>query len=124
MANEENREAEAVTIYTTLDTEDAARDFASKLLDERLIACANVFPVWSMFHWEGAVKSQSELVVFLKTTRARVEDLRKRIPEIHPYEVPCIEVYGVNEAHAPFAKWLADEADGRPGERAKPEPRH
>jgi periplasmic divalent cation tolerance protein len=126
MANETSGgAAEApVTVYTTIGTEDAARDLATTLLDERLIACANVFPVWSMFHWEGAVRSESELVMLLKTTQANVEALLKRVPEIHPYEVPCVEVFPAQQVHPPFAKWRATEASPLESAAQRSEPRH
>ena len=115
--------AQAVTVYTTIAGEDAARDLASALLEERLIACANVFPVWSMFHWEGSVQSESELVMLLKSTEDQVPALMKRVPELHPYEVPCVEVFRAMEVHPAFHQWLAKEADGDAAKNEAP-PRH
>lgn len=113
----------AVMVYTTIGSEDTARDLAQTLLNERLIACANVFPVWSMFHWKGEVQSESELVMLLKTDQGQVPALMKRVPEIHPYETPCVEVFQASKVHGPFGKWLKDETGAdRSAEEATPHP--
>ncbi len=114
----EDPQKNAVMVYTTIGSEDTARDLAQTLLTERLIACANVFPVWSMFHWKGAVQSESELVMILKTDETRVPDLIRRIPEIHPYETPGVEVFPASHVHGPFGKWLKDETDASAAQAA------
>jgi periplasmic divalent cation tolerance protein len=102
-------EAEVVVLYTTVSNNDAARRLAVALLEERLIACANVFPVWSMYHWEGQLQDENEIAILMKTHPEHVPALMARIPELHPYETPAIEVFSLSDAHPPFAAWIAEE---------------
>lgn len=111
-----------VTVYTTLRNNDEARRLATTLLEDRLIACANVFPVWSLYRWEDTLKDETEVAVLLKTHADRVPALMKRIPEIHPYEVPCIEVFPARDVHDPFAEWVQGET-GTVEEASAPGPR-
>jgi len=36
---------EYITVYTTLPDEDAAKKVATMMVEERLVACANFFPI-------------------------------------------------------------------------------
>jgi len=85
----------------------AAHDLARQLVAERLCACANVLDgVTSFFWWEGAVDRADEVLLVLKTTRAALPLLQRRIVELHPYAVP--EVLAVDVAHGlpSYLQWL------------------
>ena len=86
---------------------ESARAAAATLLDERLIACANILgAVESHFVWDGARASGSEVGVLFKTTAERLEDLVERLGELHPYETPAIMGWLVDEAHPATLAWL------------------
>ena len=53
---------DASLVYVPCKDKDEARTIAKELLDERLVACANFFPVESMFRWKGSIDSSSEIV--------------------------------------------------------------
>lgn len=102
--------SEFYLVYTTIDTKEAARELAEPLVRERLAACANLFsPGQSCFRWEGEVKWEEELFLFLKTRDERLEALKARLVELHPYEVPAIEVIALEPGHKPFEDWVTAE---------------
>ena len=93
-------------VYTTFGDEASAAACCEKLLQERLIACANVFPVQSSYWWGGEIAREGEYVAILKTASSCLEALELKILEIHPYQVPCIirlEVQ-VNQAYEEWVK--------------------
>lgn len=98
-----------VTVYTTVGTEAAAKDLARALLDERLVACVNLLPMQSIYRWEGKVQEEPEIGMLLKTERGRLDALFARLPEMHPYDVPCIEVFGLDRVHPAFGEWVREE---------------
>ncbi len=86
---------------------ESARAAAATLLDERLIACANILgAIESHFVWEGARASGTEVGVLFKTTAERLEDLVERLGELHPYDTPAIMGWLVDETHPATLVWL------------------
>ena len=97
----------AALIWSPFASEEAAAAAASQLLDERLIACANLLPgVRSLYVWQGERGEARECAALFKTTAALLDKAIARLAEIHPYETPAIT--GWNAAAAPAtAAWLA-----------------
>ena len=76
-------------------------------MTERLAACVSVFPpMASTYRWEGRTESANERQVVIKTTRARLDALERRIAELHPYEVPELLVLAVSGGGAGYLAWL------------------
>ena len=62
-------------IYTVFATREDARAVASQLLDERLIACANVIGrIESLFEWDGERGEGEEIAILFKTNAERLDD--------------------------------------------------
>lgn len=94
-------------LYTTFASREDAERIASRLLDERLVACANAFSVTSLYDWKGERKRDVEVAVLFKTTRARAKHAARRLRELHPYDVPCIEQWPVARVLPAYASWVA-----------------
>ncbi len=95
----------AMLYFTAKDMTDAAR-IARHLLNRRLIACANIFPVRSLYRWKGKVEDATEAVAVCKTRKALVRKAILAAKKVHPYEVPCIVSYEMGPALAAYAKWV------------------
>lgn len=82
---------------------------ASKLLDEKLIACANILPGGrSIYMWEGNVQHEEEVFVFFKSQLVLKEHLVKRLKELHSYETPAI-IQLEATANTEYADWLKEQ---------------
>ena len=93
-------------VYVTFPDEDEAKRVVGKLLRAKHIACANSFPINSMYTWNGKFRTDAEVGVYLKTTQAKVATLLDVLPSLHSYEVPCIVVLPVSAVHLPFQEWI------------------
>lgn len=101
----------AALIWCPFPDEPSARAAAGALLDERLIACANVVPgVMSLFTWQGAREAGAEVGALFKTTAARLDDAMRRLAELHPYDTPAITGWTVR-AEAGTLAWLQGETE-------------
>lgn len=99
-------------VLVTVPDDAAGKRLARALLEERLIACANVIPgVTSIYRWEGAVHEEGEGLVVLKTRSELVPRLVARIPEIHPYDLPEVLALRVDEGLPAYCRWVLDETD-------------
>jgi periplasmic divalent cation tolerance protein len=85
--------------------EDAARS-AAQLLDEGLIACANLLPVRSLFVWRGERWDARECAALMKTDAALLDRAVARLAAIHPYETPAIAGWRADAVPPTTAAWL------------------
>lgn len=95
-------------VLVTGPTPESLESIARTLIEERLIACANILPtVRSIYRWEGAVEETPEALAIFKTTGGRVDALERRIAELHPYDVPeilAVDVAGGSEAYLAWVR--------------------
>ena len=78
-------------IYCPFPDREAARAIANQLLDEKLIACANILGVVeSIFDWNGERGADEEVGVLMKTNVRNLEKAVRRLWDLHPYEVPAV----------------------------------
>ena len=95
-------------VYMTCKNEAEARRLARLALEKRLAACANIFPVSSLFWWNGAIQSSKETAVILKTRASLVRALVLELEKAHSYDVPCIDSIPF-AANRSCAAWLASQ---------------
>ena len=94
-------------IWCPFADEASAAAAARQLLDERLIACANILaPMRSLYTWQGERGEASEVGVLFKTDAAVLERATARLAEIHPYDTPAVLGWRTDTAAAPTAEWL------------------
>ena len=103
-----------VMLYVTHADMESAEAMCSILLEERLIACANLFDIDSMYRWNGELANESEVVSLLKTEQRMADELEARIEKLHPYDTPCIIRIPVN-ANPGYERWVEEQCGGEDG---------
>lgn len=94
--------------YITCPNQELARQISKVLLEERLIACANIIPqMESHYWWQGKLQSSNEAVLVLKSRKSLKAQIQNRIEQIHSYETPCILEIPIQSGNDPYLKWLA-----------------
>jgi periplasmic divalent cation tolerance protein len=97
--------------FATAPDAAAAERIARALVEERLVACANlVGSVRSIYRWKGRVEDADEVMLVLKTRADRVGALAERLRALHPHEVPELLVLPVESGLAPYLDWVRAEA--------------
>jgi len=83
------KENNYLLVFCSCPDADSAARLADALVEERLAACVTRLPgATSVYHWEGTVHRDPEVVLIIKTTGERLANLTARIEALHPYEVP------------------------------------
>ena len=97
-------------LYITVKDKEEARAIAVKLLDARLIACANIVGgVESLYHWEGELCDSREVLLLAKTTEEKIPAVVDAVKALHSYELPCIAAFPVTSGLPAFLHWVAGE---------------
>ncbi len=99
-----------IILYVTHKNLENAEKIASHLLQKKLIACANLFPITSSYWWKGKIENSGEIVSLLKTRKENWSKVKSEIKKIHPYETPCIIKMNV-EANEDYESWVNDETE-------------
>ncbi len=95
-------------VLTTLAADANAAELARTLVEERLAACVNVLPAMtSVYRWKGKVEQDREQQLVIKTSVERIDALRARLLELHPYELPEFLVLDAHGSEA-FVAWIGE----------------
>lgn len=86
---------------------------AEAVVSERLAACVNlVRGIESIYRWEGKVARDSEVLLIIKTTRERYEELERRVKELHSYATPEVIAFGIERGSKEYLDWLRESVAG------------
>jgi len=96
-----------IVVFFTAGTEKEAEKISEQLIKEKLVACANYFPIKSVYWWMGKVRRGKEVAVLLKTQEKNFEKIVKRIKKLHSYELPVIEKFDM-KTYPEVEKWIME----------------
>ncbi|MFH0898689.1 MAG: divalent-cation tolerance protein CutA [bacterium] len=99
-----------IFIYITCSSHQEGKKIAMHLLEKRLIACANMVPITSLYRWQGRVLDEQECVLIVKTLESLYDELVKEVSGIHSYTIACITKIPVHFNEMYF-KWLHKEVE-------------
>ena len=95
-------------IYITAGSMDEAKSIGRELVEERLAACVNIFPITSIYRWKDNIEDAGEFGMIVKTRSDRVKDIEKRVKQIHSYEVPSIVSFKIGSGSDDYLKWIGE----------------
>ena len=98
---------QVIVALSTCPDEATARHLAQTLVGERLATCVNrVAGVASTYFWDGRLQEDAEILLIIKTTAARQDELAARLKDLHPYELPELVVLPVTGGNEPYLQWV------------------
>ena len=84
-----------------------AQNIVRTLLEERLIACANIIDtVSSFFWWKGKIQEETETLVIMKSDEKHFKKIANRIQELHSYDVPEILALPIVDGSQSYLDWM------------------
>lgn len=95
-------------IQTTTPTRDEALRLARELVEQRLVACAQLSNIESVYLWEGKLQQEPECRLLLKTSDDKWPEVERFIRERHSYEVPAIFAVPVTQASEAYTAWVSE----------------
>ena len=96
-------------VYVTVKEMSEASKIARHLVERRLIACANMFTIRSVYPWWGKVEEGDEVAMIMKTRSSLVDEVIKEVRKVHSYEVPCIVSYKMEKGLQGYLDWIESE---------------
>ena len=101
-----------IVVITTVATADDARRLSRALVERRLVACAQISQIESVYMWENKLQQEGEYRLMLKTVASRYAAVEEAIRELHPYTLPAIYALALERVHGPYADWVGEYSGG------------
>lgn len=100
----------AIVIFVTAANRTEAEQIGRTLVEKKLIACCNIIdPIFSIFHWEGKVCQENEVLLIMKTVTARFEAIVAEVKKMHSYQTPEIIALPVVAGSTDYLEWVNEE---------------
>ncbi|GMH39228.1 hypothetical protein BSKO_07126 [Bryopsis sp. KO-2023] len=98
-----------IAVYVTVPDMETGRKIGGELVAKKMAACVNVIPgLTSIYYWEGKVNEDSELLLMIKTRKAKLEALTEAVNSLHPYDVCEIIAVPIVGGSDPYLKWVVE----------------
>jgi len=99
----------AALIWCPFPDSASARAVADRLIEERLVACANLIgPFQSLFMWQGVRSEGEETGALFKTDAGLLARAVERLEELHPYDAPAIMGWHCDTPGTASRAWLGE----------------
>mgnify|MGYP001454871258 FL=1 len=94
-------------ILTTVSTEEEGHMIANELVKNKLAVCVNIIPkVHSVFEWENDIQNETEVLLMIKTTKAREKDIYQTVQSLHSYDIPELITLPIDNGSDTYLHWL------------------
>jgi periplasmic divalent cation tolerance protein len=101
--------ATPIAVVTTVGSKKEARTIALALVEAKLVACAQIEKIDSVYAWRGKIEHGKEYRVLLKTTAERYDAVENAIRNLHSYELPAIHALAFERVSTAYADWIEGE---------------
>ncbi|MFI6888053.1 divalent-cation tolerance protein CutA [Streptosporangium canum] len=102
--------SDCLEVRVTASSREEADRICSAVVGQRLAAdCQIIAPIESTYWWAGEIRRSEELLLLMKTTVERFDELARRVRELHSYEVPQIVAVALVAGTADYLEWIRRE---------------
>ena len=96
-----------ILVFMTASSKGEAKKIVRSLLEEKLIACANMIDsVSSVFWWQENIKEEKEVLVIMKSHQELFNKVSTRIEELHSYDNPEILALPIVDGSSQYLEWM------------------
>ncbi|RDU60384.1 divalent-cation tolerance protein CutA [Helicobacter sp. MIT 14-3879] len=93
-------------LHTTSNNKKELKKISYRLLQQRLIACAQISKIESSYIWQDKVINEKEFLLTCKTRANNLKKIQKLIYKKHHYDIPEFIAIPIEYASKPYKKWL------------------
>lgn len=101
--------ASFIEIHWTSGSLDEARKVVRYLVQERLVACAQIIPwIESVYMWDNQLHTTQESKVILKSRLEKYDKIKDIIKQNCRYEVPEITYMEIGGGNKEYLQWMEE----------------
>ena len=95
-----------IQIETTTNSQKEASLLAEKLIKKKLVACAQIQQIQSIYNWDNSIQNEMEFKITLKTQYKNLTKISKLITSEHSYECPEFIVTKTIASSNEYFNWI------------------
>jgi periplasmic divalent cation tolerance protein len=104
--------SELIVVFMTAGNVEEATRLADMLVGSKLAACVQILPeMESIYRWKGKVERAGEVLLVVKTLRAKFPQLEAAVRSIHSYETPEIIALPIVDGSKDYLDWLSQSVE-------------
>ena len=100
--------AKVVELVLTCGSWQEAQRIVDKLLELKLIACAEFIPIKSKFSWKGKLEEAEEIKLVMLSLENIFEKVEKEVRKLHSYETFVLKALPVSHLSRQAKSWLQE----------------
>jgi len=101
-----------IIVFITASNKKEAQRITEALLKHKLAACVNIVDkVRSFFWWQAKIDSADEVLLIIKSKKAKLAKIIRLIQSIHSYQVPEVIAFTITGGNRNYLRWI-DESIG------------
>ena len=95
-------------IITTYPGKESAKEIAVQLVEHKMAASVQMFPIESVYRWKGEVCEANEIVLMIRTKTGLFSEVSSFIKSNHPYELPEIIQIPIADGLPDYLCWIGE----------------
>lgn len=93
-------------IMTTTNSNENLDQIIKALLDARLAACLQYYPIKSAYVWEDKIQQDDEILLLIKTKSSLFPNIEEIINKVHSYEEPEVLMLPIEKGSRGYLDWV------------------
>jgi len=98
-------------LYTTCESTEEAEKLANIIIDNKIAACVDFWPISSCYNWEGKRELRSQVMLLVTTFEKKLDAVIQIISDNHTYSIPMIAGVDVRRINHPYKEWMMNEIE-------------
>ena len=95
-------------VIATCPDNEMVKSITGALMEKQLAACVQVFPIESVYTWEGKLCQDREFALHIKSRTALFDEIKAAIKENHSYKVPEIVQIPITNGLPEYLNWIGE----------------
>lgn len=97
-----------ILIFVSFESMTDAENAANYLIDNKLAACVEIYPVTNFYIWKGEKTKAAEISGIIKTEDGYFEKVKTALEKVLSYEIPQIIELKAEAANEKYLQWLKE----------------
>lgn len=98
-----------IVVFVTAKDKQEAQKIARRLVEDKLIACANIVDgVKSVFWWQGKTDEADETLLIMKSEKRLFKKIAAAVKALHSYDLPEVIALPIVDGSADYLKWMKE----------------
>ena len=100
---------EGIVVFVTASSEKEAQKISDKLIKKKLVACVNIVPgIQSIFRWKRKIYQEEELILMMKSSLSKFDEIVTEVKHYHSYDVPEIIALPIVAGAEDYLQWVEE----------------